>query len=271
MAEEREYVLGTHDVEVRRLALQHRVWRERSHHAWRRAGFAAGQSILDLGCGPGFASLDLAVLAGPAGRVTAIDQSARFLGQLQDMAREHGRSNLTTLELDLDAADGALPAADAAWARWVFAFVRDPRRLVQRLADALPRGGVLAIHEYFDYAAWRVSPREPDFEGFVAEVIGSWRAAGGEPDIGLDLPRWLEDAGFELQPLRTHVDLVAPGSDGWHWLAAFVQSGIDRLASLGTVAPARAEAMRRAHQRAVANPQSLMVTPAVLEIVARRW
>src|SRR5262245_39571237 len=97
---EREYVLGTHDVEVERLGLQHRVWRARARDAWRRAGFTAGQTILDLGCGPGFASLDLAELTGPPGRVVAIDQSARFLAVLDDLARRQQRSNLRTLAMD---------------------------------------------------------------------------------------------------------------------------------------------------------------------------
>lgn len=200
----------------------------------------------------------------------AIDQSARFLGVLEEQARAQGRTNIRTLERDLNAADPGLPSADAAWGRWVFAFLRDPRRLVERLAAAVKPGGVIAIHEYFDYAAWRVWPREPDFEAFVAAVIAAWRETGGEPDIGLDLPAWLEASGFECQPPGTHVDLVAPGSDGWRWLAAFVHSGIDRLAALGALAPARAAAMRGALERAAANPRSLMATPAVVEIIARR-
>jgi SAM-dependent methyltransferase len=270
MAQDREYVLGTHDVEVQRLHLQNQVWRGRARRAWQRAGFAAGQTILDLGCGPGFASLDLADLAGPSGRVIAIDQSARFLGVLGEAARDRGHANVTAFELDLDDFDRPLPFADAAWARWVFAFVRDPQRLVARLAAAMPPGGAVAIHEYFDYAAWRVSPPEPDVERFVAAVIHSWRASGGEPDIGLVLPRWLEDSGFAVQPLRTHVDLVAPGSDGWRWLAAFVSSGIDRMTALGALERGGADAMRGALQRAAANPRSLMVTPAVVELIARR-
>ena len=38
MSEERDYLLGTHDAEVQRLGLQHRVWRPRVLDAWRRAG-----------------------------------------------------------------------------------------------------------------------------------------------------------------------------------------------------------------------------------------
>ena len=30
----------------------------------------------------------------------------------------------------------------------------------------------------------------------------SWRSSGGEPDVGLDLPRWLEELGFEIKTLN---------------------------------------------------------------------
>ena len=83
---ERDYVLGTHDEEIARLGLQHAVWRPRASDAWRRAGFTSGQTLIDLGCGPGFATLDLAEIVGPHGRVLAIDRSRRFLDALEAAA-----------------------------------------------------------------------------------------------------------------------------------------------------------------------------------------
>ena len=68
MSTERDYVLGTHDEEIERLGLQHRVWLPRASDAWRRAGFSVGHTLLDVGCGPGWATLDLAGIAGPTGR-----------------------------------------------------------------------------------------------------------------------------------------------------------------------------------------------------------
>ena len=78
-----DYVLGTHDDEVTRLGVQHRVWRPRVLDAWRRAGFQAGQRILDIGSGPGFAALDLAEIVGSAGQVLAVERSRRFLDVLE--------------------------------------------------------------------------------------------------------------------------------------------------------------------------------------------
>ena len=63
--EKGEYVLGTNDEELMRLGFQHRVWGEQAFALWERAGFAPGQTIVDVGCGPGFATLDLARLTNP--------------------------------------------------------------------------------------------------------------------------------------------------------------------------------------------------------------
>ena len=185
MANERDYVLGTHDEEIERLGLQHRVWRPRAAEAWRRAGFTAGQTLLDIGCGPGYATLDLAGMVGRDGRVVGVDRSRRFLDAAAAMARSQGITNAEWHERDLDEQELPPLAADGAWSRWVYAFVHHPRRLLENVARALKPAGVMVMHEYADYRAWRLSPSAPEFEWFVDEVMASWRAHGGEPDIGM--------------------------------------------------------------------------------------
>src|SRR5688500_18515537 len=102
MASEKDYVLGTHDDELERLGLQHRVWRPRTTDAWQRAGFNVGQTLLDIGCGPGYATLDLADIVGPSGRVVAIDRSRRFLDHLEGERAHRGLEQIETVEMDLD-------------------------------------------------------------------------------------------------------------------------------------------------------------------------
>ena len=55
---EHEYVLGTDRAELERLGLQHQLWSEHAPRAWERAGFQRGMKLLDVGCGPGFATFD---------------------------------------------------------------------------------------------------------------------------------------------------------------------------------------------------------------------
>jgi SAM-dependent methyltransferase len=270
MTVERDYVLGTHDEEVSRLGLQHRVWRPRALDAWRRAGFTTGQSLLDLGSGPGYATIDLAEIVGPSGRIVALERSRRFLDALRASAAQRGIDHIDAFEIDLD--DGELPDVqlDGAWVRWVFAFVTRPRDLLQRVRHLLKPGARIVIHEYFDYSTWRLTPRSPEFEQFVSAVMRSWRATGGEPDVGLDLPRWLEELGFEVRDLRPLVEVVTPRDFFWQWPKAFVETGVQRLVDLGEISREFASRVLGAFRTVEAAPHARMVTPAVLEIIAVR-
>lgn len=270
MPPDKDYLLGTHDEEIARLGLQHRIWRPRTLDAWRRAGFTVGQTILDVGCGPGYAALDLAEIVGLSGWVYAFDRSKRFLDTLESARKARGIDNITAIERDLDEDLPIDIKADAAWTRWVFAFVKNPRKLLSRVAKALKPGGVFVIFEYFDYSTWRLAPQNASLEEFVEIVIESWRAEGGEPDIGLTLPQWLSEEGFAVKSLSPIIDIVPSSNYIWQWPKAFIEVGIKRLADLGKLTPARATAMRKDIDKSMNEPNTLMITPGVLEIIAVR-
>jgi SAM-dependent methyltransferase len=267
---ERDYVLGTHDAEIERLGMQHRVWRPRALDAWQRAGIAAGQTVIDVGAGPGYASLDLAEMVGGTGRVIAVERSRRFLDALEHMAHQRGLANITTTEADVVDASFGEAVANASWCRWVLSFVRDPRAVVDHLARALRPGAVAVFHEYLDYRTWRLAPRSTAFERFVAAVIDSIRDGGGFVDSALALPTILADAGFEIVDLKPIIDVVPPSSAIWRWPASFANVFFDRLTASGQMSPPDVEAARQALASAEADPRSLMITPTVLEVIARK-
>jgi SAM-dependent methyltransferase len=222
------------------------------------------------GRAPGHFAYPWAVAVDKRGRVVAVDRSRRFLGALDAMRRQRGIENVTTHELDL--AEDPLPAAgaDGAWCRWVLCFVPRPRDLLVRIRDSLRPGARFVSHEYFDYGTWRLAPRCLPQEEFVAAVTRSWRATGGEPDIALDLPGWLEELGFRIESLRPIVDVVSPSSYVWQWPSSFVASGLRRFVELGEISPSRAAAIADAIAEAERTPHTRMITPSVLEIVALR-
>ena len=67
------------------------------------------------------------------------------------------------------------------------------------MALALDAGGVIVLHEYFDYGTWRAVPPCRELDEFVSAVMTSWRKTGGEPDIARQLPSWLEELQFEIR------------------------------------------------------------------------
>jgi ubiquinone/menaquinone biosynthesis C-methylase UbiE len=55
-----------------------------------------GQTVADLGCGPGYYTLALAKRVGPKGKVYAIDSDEKAIRALEKKADEHGYCNVET-------------------------------------------------------------------------------------------------------------------------------------------------------------------------------
>ncbi len=261
---ERDYILGTHDDEVIRLGLQHRVWRPVVLDLWQRAGITVGKRVLDIGAGPGYAAIDLAEIVGPAGEVVAVERSTKFVSVIKEACRLRALNHVRIHELDLMSDDLPLRPYDFSWCRWVISFVSDPAVLIKKLAAVMPKGSIAIFHEYVHYTTWRFSPRRPALERFAEQVGESWRATGGEPDIGLFAN------GFIVRSAVPRIYCVRPSDYMWQWPAAFIESGTSRLQELGRVKEEFVKEVKAEFAKAEEDPDSLMLTPLVLEIVAER-
>src|SRR5438067_13756651 len=193
---ETDYVLGTHDEEVARLGLQHRVWRPVVTECWQRVGITHGWRVIDVGAGPGYATADLAEIVGPTGSVLGIERSARFLEVARERCRRRGLTNVEFREADLMEVSLGQLGLDASWCRWVASFVSSPTKLIDNIAGALRPGGLAIFHEYSNYETFRLMPIRPALERFAQEVMGSWRAVGGEPDVARALAGLLREVGM---------------------------------------------------------------------------
>ena len=271
---QQDYVLGVHDTEIARLGLQHRAWRARALALWRKAGLRAGTRVLDFGCGPGYATLDLAEIVGPTGAVLAVDRSSAFLARLGTEAKARALTQISTREADLMVADLDLPTGfgqvDFAWARWIFAFTPELDRALDNFAAALAPGGIAAITEYITYGTWGFLPAEPVIADFCASVMHSWRARGGEPDVAGRVIAGLIARGFEVQLIEPALDIITRDDPLWDWPDSFIRSNLPRLVELGDLSQAAATKVLDAWDAASTRPQTRMITPLTAQILARK-
>jgi protein-L-isoaspartate O-methyltransferase len=265
-----EYLLGTHDDELARLGIQHRVWRPIVLDCWHRAGITAGTRVLDVGAGPGYATIDLAEIVGSAGRVVALERATRFIQAAKQSCTLRNLTNVEFHELDLMKDRIPVAGMDAAWCRWITCFVSSPRLLVEKLAAAIRSGGAAIFHEYLDYALWQMIPRCPRMTEFVSRVMQSWRESGGEPNIAQLLIKLLTDNGFVIKDAVPRVYCVRPNDYMWQWPASFVHVHLDHMLEQRTADPAWIGEVRQEFNSAQQNLTSLMVTPLVLEIVSQK-
>ena len=268
MATERDYLLGTHEEELARLGLQHRVWRAVVLECWQKAGITLGKRVLDLGAGPGYAAVDLAEIVGPSGEVVALERSSNFVKAMQEMCRARQLTNVKIHELDLMTDDLPKGVYDFSWCRWVASFVNDPARLIRKLGGVMPKGSVAIFHEYGHYETWRFFPRVPHQEKFREHVIATWRESGGEPDGAASLPALLSENGFVLRSATPHIFCLRPNDHMWQWPASFIDVYLPRLQEMGRIDRSFADELRRDLAGATANPNAFMLTPLVLEIMA---
>jgi hypothetical protein len=126
------------------------------------------------------------------------------------------------------------------------------------------------LHEYFDYGTWRYVNRSPKHREYVEAVMRAWRDDGGEPDIALDLLGWIEEAGMTIESTKTIVDVISPEDYAWQWPKTFIDIGLRRLVSIGQLSQERAEGIRADFAEYERSTHPRIVTPAVLEIIARK-
>ncbi|MBL8754471.1 MAG: class I SAM-dependent methyltransferase [Planctomycetes bacterium] len=270
---EREYVLGTGNDELARLAQQHRLWSNTAHEAWLRAGLHPGQRVLDVGAGPGFAAFDLAQLATGSGRVVAVDESAGFVGHCNEQASRRGLPQLAAKVGDVQRLGDTLGAEapfDLAYARWVLCFVKDPEAVVRGVAKALRPGGAFVVHDYFNYGAMTMAPRRRSHDLAVAATMQSWRANGGDPDVMGRVPAMLVAHGFRIEHMVAH-QRIARGSDAmFAWPDTWWRTFAPKLVTMGLLQAADCAELLRDLDAIRASESAFVVCPAVYEIVARR-
>ncbi len=270
MSEANEYLFGTDADELRRLGFQHQVWIREAADAWERGGFAPGHRLLDLGCGPGYATLELARLAGARGRVTGVDVSERFVAELRRRAAALGLENVDGVVQDLEALELPEGAFDGAYARWVLCFLRDPAAVVGRVARALRPGGRLVVQDYSNYAALQLTPADPAFPRVVAAVVRSWQDGGGDPDVAARLPRMMEDAGLRVVSVTPLARVARPGEALWEWPRTFFDNYLPVLVRNGHLAQADADAFDRLWAERSADRFACFATPPMTVVVGER-
>lgn len=270
MTTEQEYVLGTDVDELQRLGFQHQVWAEHTSRLWQLARFAPGQRLLDLGCGPGYATMDLAQLVSTTGEVIAVDVSQRFLQALERLAAARGLSHVQALQQDATAL--TLPAAslDGAFARWVLSFTPNPQAVVERVFDALAPGAPFAVFDYANYEAITLAPPSAAFDRVIAATARSVRDAGGGFDVGARLPALLQHAGFAVEHVEPFVRVARPRDALWAWPSTFFANYLPSLVERSLITPADADAFRTAWDERTRDPGAFLVTPTIVGIVARK-
>ncbi|MCW2694290.1 MAG: methyltransferase protein [Mycobacterium sp.] len=192
-----------------------------------------GMSLLDVGCGPGSITVDLARQVAP-GTVVGTDAAAGVL----DAARAGAAA--TGVPVTFETGDvyrlGEDPRRfDVVHAHQVLQHLADPVAGLRAMRAALAPGGLVAARDA-DYAAFTWFPHVPELDRWLELYRTLARRAGGEPDAGRRLLSWAHQAGFAD---------VTPSASAWCYAtpeerAAWGGSWADRVTGSSFAEQARA-------------------------------
>ena len=122
-----------------------------------RAAIRRGERVIDIGCGTGATTLELADQAGPEGSVLAIDLSAPMLALARRRSAVRGQDNVRFLCADAQSHRFEEAAHDLLISRFGVMFFGDPVAAFGNLRIALRPGGRLG------FVCWSALERNPWF------------------------------------------------------------------------------------------------------------
>ncbi|HEY2553425.1 MAG TPA: class I SAM-dependent methyltransferase [Streptosporangiaceae bacterium] len=148
---------------------------------------ADGWTVLDVGCGTGATTIELAQRVAPHGRVVGVDLSGTLLGTARKAAASRGAANVTFVQADAQ----DLPADhefDGLYSRFGVMFFADPAAAFARLRGCVRPGGALA------FACWQGKAANPWFTAAAAAAAGLAGVTGAPAGPGAPGPFALADA-----------------------------------------------------------------------------
>ena len=113
----------------------------------REVGIGPGSRILDYGCGPGSYTIIAAELAGPTGKVYALDIHPLALQTVRDVASKRGLANIETIQSDCATGleNGSI---DVVLLFDIFHGLSDPNEVLGELHRVLRSEGTLSLSDH---------------------------------------------------------------------------------------------------------------------------
>lgn len=162
-----------------------------------RVGLRPGMTCMDVGCGGGDVSRELARRVGAGGRVVGLDMD---MAQLEIVRAEAAAQNITNIDYrlaDVNQPPEDLGLFDFVYTRFLLCHLKQPAKVLSWMVSCLKPSAVLAIEDC-DFSGHFCYPPLPAFERYVALCGEVMRRRGGDPDMGLKLPQMMAHHGLSI-------------------------------------------------------------------------
>lgn len=162
-----------------------------------KVGLRPGMACMDVGCGGGDVTRELARRVGSNGRVVGVDMDVAQLEIVRAESAAQSITNVDYLVADLSNPPDKVGEFDLVYTRFVLCHLKNPKTAVSWMVKCLKPGGVLVIEDC-DFTGHFCYPPVPAFSSFVELIRQVMHRRGGDGDIGLKLPKMMTDAGLSI-------------------------------------------------------------------------
>jgi 2-polyprenyl-3-methyl-5-hydroxy-6-metoxy-1,4-benzoquinol methylase len=187
-----------------RLRVLSRVMQPTTLSLFNRVNVGRGMVCLDVGCGGGDVTFNLAQMVGSEGRVVGIDIDETKLQLARQEAEGQKLSNVEFQLSDIRETRGE-PEFDLVYARFLLTHLSDPKDALTKMRQLLKLGGLVVVED-IDFTGYFCYPDFPAFRRYVELYTEAVRRKGGDANIGARLPLLFLDAGFS----QVEMNVVQP-------------------------------------------------------------
>ena len=220
-------------------------------HRWRTAQNSAayliphltpGLRLLDVGCGPGNITADLAGLVAP-GDAIGIDREAGVLAEATAAASGRGVGNVRFAVGDVYALGYPDASFDVVHAHQVLQHLSDPVAALRQMRRVCRPGGLVAVRDS-DYSAMTWFPLTQELDRWMEIYQAVAHGNSAEPDAGRRLLGWALEAGFAAEDVTPSASVwcfATPEDRGWWggiWADRITDSPLAAMAQRRGLAPA---------------------------------
>ena len=245
--------------------LHHARWPDTSA-LFARIGIQPGMKCLDVGCGGGEVTFEIARLVGPDGHVTGIDMDEIKLDLARGAAAEKGLSNVEFQAEDVNDWNGT-DGYDFVFCRFLLEHLSRPLDLIRRMWGAVNPGGVLAVEDA-DFGGLFCEPANEGYEFYARMFPRVLTRRGGDGGAGSKLYRYFLEAGIPDPGLK----LVqrADSAEQKHLTVSTLEAIADGIVDEGLATQDEVRAAIANLAESANDSTTIMGGPRIFQVWARR-
>lgn len=234
---------------------------------FQRVGLASGMRCVDLGCGGGEVTFEIARLVRPAGSAVGIDMDTvkLELARQAAAARDIGNVDFRPLNVNEWSDPGAY---DVVYCRFLLQHLAHPVALLRRMWEAARPGGTVVVEDA-DFDGWSCDPPNAGFDFFLRAYSEVIARRGGDHAAGRKLLRYFRSAGFPAPAIHVAEPIYLEGP-GKTLALSTLDFTTEAILSEGIASEAELRDAVADLARFTNDPQTLIVGPRIFQVWARR-